>query len=191
MRTKILVVVLGCLMIGGVAFGQRAAQRGPMSMERHPVLFSALKLTDQQKTDAKKVWFELRQKQIDVRAGLQHARLDYESLASADKPDQKALNAKIKDMANLRAQLQQNKLDAWFAVNKLLTPEQQKTWKRVLEHPMMFERRARMNRMHEMGGMMNRMQMMRHPGMMQWNSKGDSMRPMMQPPNPPSPDSNN
>ncbi len=186
MKTKLLIAVLGCLMTGGVALGQWAAPKGPMGMDCHPRLFSALKLTDQQKTDSKKVWFNLQQKQIDIRAKLQHARLDYEALASADNPDQKALGAKIQEMADLKVQLQQNKLDAWFAVNKLLTPEQQKIWKRVLEHPMIFERGARMNRMGNREEMMDRMEMMRHPGMMQQRgSMGRGMGPMTQPPAPP------
>ncbi len=154
MRTKLLIVMLGLLISGSAALGQPADRQGPMRMGRHPMLFSALKLSDQQKTGVHKVWFDLRQKQIDVRASLQHARLDYEALASADNPDQKAISAKIQDMANLRAQLQQNKLDAWFAVNKLLTPEQQKTWKKVLGHPMMFQRGARLHRMADRGAMM-------------------------------------
>jgi Spy/CpxP family protein refolding chaperone len=191
MRKISLIVTLGCMLAGGVAFGQPAAMKGQMQMGRHPMLFSELKLSDQQKTDMKKVWFDLRQKQIDVRAKIDHARLDYEKLASADNPDQNALSAKIQDIANLRVQLQKNKLDAWFSANKLLTPEQQKIWKKVLQHPMMFERAGRMNMMRERGGMMNHMEMMGRPGMMQRNFRGNGMGPMTRPPNPAPPDSAN
>lgn len=166
MRTKLLIITLGLLVASGAALAQSAAPQGSMRLNRHPMLFAQLKLTDQQKAEAKKVWFDLKQKQIDVRAQLQHARLDYHELATADKPDQKALNAKIQDMANLRAQLQQNKLDSWFSVNKLLTAEQQKVWQKVLEHPIAFERRGWMNRRGHFGNMMGRRGMMRNPEMM-------------------------
>jgi Spy/CpxP family protein refolding chaperone len=190
MRTKLLIAMLGCLITGGVALGQPAAPQHRMNMMHNRAMFPGLKLTDQQKADAKKVWFGLQEKQIDVRAQLQHARLDYEQLASAADPDQKALSSKVQEVANLKAQLQQNKLDAWFAVNKFLTTDQQKVWKRVLEHPMMFERRARMNKMGNKGCMMmEKMGMMRHPGMMQHGGNmPKGMGPMMQQA-PPPPDS--
>ncbi len=167
MRTKLLVVAMSLLVAGGTVLAQPAARRGAMNWNRHPMLFAQLKLTDQQKAQAKQVWFDLAQKQIDVRAKLQHSRLDYRELASAQKPDQKALNARIQDMANLQAQLKQNKLDAWFSINKILTPEQQKVWQKVLEHPMMFDRRGGMNRGGQCDGtMMGRRGMMGNRGMM-------------------------
>lgn len=184
MRTKLLVITLGLLVASGAALAQPAARQGSMRWNHHPMLFAQLKLTEQQKVEARKVWFDLMQKQIDVRAQLAHARLDYRELATANTPDQKALNAKIQDMANLKAQLQQNKLDAWFSVNKLLTAEQQKVWKKVLEHPMSFDRRGRtMGWRHSpymmgRGGMMGRSQMMmrggawpNHAGPMMWRSQ--------------------
>lgn len=181
MRTKMLTIALSLLVAGGAALAQQPGRRATMNWSRHPMLFAQLKLTDQQKSEAKKVWFDLAQKQIDARAKLQHARLDYHELASAQKPDQKALNSKIQEMADLRAQLAQNKLDAWFSVNKLLTPEQQKVWQKVLEHPMMFQHSGRMNgRGHFNGMMMRRGGMMNGPSMMQRSgSWRGGMGPMM------------
>lgn len=189
MKTKLLIVAMSLLIAGGTVMAQPAAQRGAMNWNRHPMLFAQLKLTDQQKGQAKQIWFDLAQKQIDVRAKLEHSRLDYHELASADKPDQKALNAKIQEMANLRAQLQQNKLDAWFSINQILTPEQQKVWQKVLEHPMMFERAGRMNsRDRCQGMMMGRGSMMGNGRMLMerqetWRGPGGPM--MWQKPSPP------
>lgn len=187
MRTKLMIVALGLMVAGGVALAQPAAPQGPMGMARHERLFYGLKLTDQQKTDAHKIWFDLRQKQIDVRAKMQHARLDYEALASADKPDQKAIASKLQEMGDLRVQLQQNKLESWFAVNKILTPEQQKIWKRVLQHPMMAQHSFRAGMREKVGRMMNRMNMMDHGCMMQGRDFGPGgMHPGMNRPAPPS-----
>ncbi len=181
MKAKLLVVALSLLVAGGAALAQQPGPGARMNWSRHPMLFAQLKLTDQQKTEAKKVWFDLAQKQIDVKAKLQHARLDYHELASAQNPDQKALNSKIQEMANLRAQLMQNKLDAWFSVNKLLTPEQQKVWQRVLERPMMYGHGGQMTRIGHFRGMrMNRGGMMNGPWMMQHDgTRPGGMGPMM------------
>ncbi|MCL4540057.1 MAG: periplasmic heavy metal sensor [Bacteroidetes bacterium] len=196
MRTKLLVITISLLVAGGTALAQQRGPRGPMQMGRHPMFLAQLKLTDQQKTEVRKVWFDLMQKQIDVRAKLQHDRLDYHELALAETPDPKALSAKIQDMADLRAQLQQNKLDAWFSVNKLLTPDQQKVWKKVLEHPMMFEKRVitmRMDRRGRFGNMMDRMRMQGGQQMMRGGFMQDGQGPMMwkSRPSTASPDSNN
>lgn len=192
MRAKLLAIAMGLMVAGGAAMAQPASQRAHMNWTRHPMLFAQLKLTDQQKVEAKKVWFDLAQKQIDVRAKLQHARLDYHELAFVQKPDQKALNSKIQQIADLRAQLAQNKLDAWFSINKLLTPEQQKTWRKALERPMMFRHGMQMNGMRRFHGMMmNRERTMNGPWMMQHNgSWRGGTGPMMRQRSQSQPDSN-
>lgn len=169
MRSRILVAVLGLLVAAGAALAQQPA-RPPMHpmmmMKRAPMLFSRLKLTDQQKAEVQKIRLNMMQKQIDVRANIAHARIDYEELASAANPDQNALSAKLADIAKLQGQLRTNKLDGWFAINKILTPEQQKLWKKVLEHPMMFRhnRGERMwrGRMRNGDMIMKRMEIMRN-----------------------------
>ncbi len=175
MKSKILVAVLGLLVAAGAALAQQPARARmhPMTMKRTPMLLAQLKLTDQQKAEVQKIRLNIMQKQIDVRANIAHARIDYEELASAANPDQKAISSKLEDIAKLQGQLRTNMLDGWFAINKILTPEQQKTWKKVLERPMMFrhDRGARMwrGRMGNGGMMMNRMQIMRNGQGMQGN----------------------
>lgn len=191
MRRNVLVIALGLMLAGGTVIAQPQTPRRAAWMDHHPALLAQLKLTEQQKTQARDIWFNLQQKQIDVRAQLAHARLDYHELAAKTNPSQKSLNDKIQTMANLRAQLQQNKLDAWFAVNKILTAEQQKVWQKVLEHPMMFERRAMMNRRGHGQGMMRGRGMMGRPGMMQGNGSWQGRMGNGTPMTPPPPDSNN
>ncbi|HEY9166788.1 MAG TPA: periplasmic heavy metal sensor [Candidatus Kryptonia bacterium] len=165
MKSKFLVLVLSALAIAGTAWAQDSSmQKGPMRMWRSHTAGSQLKLTDSQKKDIQKIRFDLMQKQIDVRAKLSHARLDYGQLASADNPDAGALSDKIDEIAKLQTDLKKNMLDGWFAVNKLLTPDQQKIWKKVLEHPAMAMRRMRtqrviMNRRSGQGPMSGEMMM--------------------------------
>lgn len=180
MKSKMFVAILGVLVAAGAALAQQPARARmhPMMMKRGTMFFNQLKLTDQQKAEAQKIKLNIMQKQIDVRANIAHARIDYQELASAADPDQKALSAKLEDIAKLKGQLRTNMLDGWFAINKILTPEQQKTWKKVLEHPMMFRHNRGAgiwgDRMGNGRMMMNRIEIMRNgPGMHgNWNTWG-------------------
>ena len=143
MKAKMVMMALGFLVVAGVAFGQTdQSQTQSKSRWENPKGARGLKLTDQEKTDIQKTKFDLMQKQIDLRAKIAHDRLDYEQLASADSPDEDAIAAKMDDIAKLQSQLKKNLLDGWFAVNKILTPDQQKIWKKVLQHPRMAARRV-------------------------------------------------
>ncbi|MCL4539802.1 MAG: Spy/CpxP family protein refolding chaperone [Bacteroidetes bacterium] len=194
MRSKLIVAVLGLLFAAGAAVAQPEPPRmHQMPMMHVPMLFARLKLTDQQKAEMQKIRLNLMQKQIDIRASIAHARLDYAELASATNPDQNALAAKIQDIAKLQGELRSNRLEGWFEVNTILTPEQQKIWKDVLQHPMMF-RHNRMSgawqgRMGRGGMMMNRMEMMRNGGGMGRNMNMWGRSNMMNRQNWQSPDS--
>ena len=44
------------------------------------------------------------------------------------------LEKKMNEIADLEVQMHMIKVNSWFEINKLLTPEQQKTWKKALEY---------------------------------------------------------
>jgi Spy/CpxP family protein refolding chaperone len=91
-----------------------------------------LNLTEEQKKDVDKIRFDMEKQTIDQKANLATARLELQQLFKAENPDKSAIEKKINEMADLGVQLRMTRLNAWFAVNKLLTQEQQKTWKKVL-----------------------------------------------------------
>ncbi len=178
MRTKLLTLILGFVIIGPVAIAQPV---DPAGRQRGfgPMLQRELKLTETQRSQVQKIRFGIMKQQIDLRAQIAQDRVDYAELASAENPDQNQLSAKIQDISKLKGQLHSNMLNAWFAVNKLLTPEQQKVWKRVLEHPMMFSRGSRMHpMMHRQNGMMMKRGTMMGQGSMMMNGNGTMGRPM-------------
>ncbi len=163
MKTTLMMTILSFLVVSGGAFAQTEQQQSKSkSRWENPKGARELKLTDEQKKDIQKIKFDLMQKQIDVRSKIAHARLDYEQLTSADSPDEDAITSKIDEIAKLQVQLKKNLVSGWFAVNKILTPDQQKIWKRVLQHPRMAARRMVM-RMRTNGG--NRLN-----GLMQWRA---------------------
>ncbi|MEX2189179.1 MAG: Spy/CpxP family protein refolding chaperone [Bacteroidota bacterium] len=125
--TKILVVAAGILTIG-----LAVAQPGPGPGGRMRIS-DELNLTDQQKKQVDQIRDEAMRQGIDRRAEIAKVRLDLRQLASADKPDQSAIEKKMKEITNLRSASQSHRLNTWFNINKLLNPEQQKIWKETLE----------------------------------------------------------
>jgi Spy/CpxP family protein refolding chaperone len=93
-----------------------------------------LNLTDEQKKDVEKIHFDGEKQRIAQKAKVETARVDLQQLFKTDAPDKSAIEKKMNDIADLEVQMHMIKINSWFAVNKLLNPEQQKTWKKVLEH---------------------------------------------------------
>ena len=111
-----------------------------------------LNLTTEQKGDVAKIRFDMEKQTIAQKAKIATARVEMRQILKSDTPEKSDIEKKIKEIAELGVQLHMIKINSWFAVNKLLTVEQQKTWKKVLEmgpalrHRMMDRMRER--RMH-------------------------------------------
>ena len=139
---------------------ENAAPRGPMGAKGARVL-AQLKLTDQQRKDIDNLRFDLRKKSIDQQAKLKTERLELAQLFKADNPGQSAVEKKVAEISQLQAQQRMMFVDHWFAVNKLLTPDQQKVWKKVSARIWMQQRahsfRARAARFMGRPGMQQRM----------------------------------
>ena len=110
----------------------------PRQMREHdevamlPKILGKLKLTDVQKKDVDKIVFDEAKQVIAQRAKVETARLELRQLFNEDNPDKNTIEKKIDEVANLSAQIHINLVDGWFAINKLLTPDQQKIWKHAL-----------------------------------------------------------
>jgi Spy/CpxP family protein refolding chaperone len=122
-----------------------------LSQPEHPralqKVIAKLNLTEEQKKDVEKIRVDMEKQAVSIRANLATARIDLRQLFKADTPDKSAVEKKLNEIADLSVQIRMNKINAWFAVNKLLTLEQQKTWKKVLENAPAFARQRMMNRM--------------------------------------------
>jgi Spy/CpxP family protein refolding chaperone len=108
-----------------------------------------LNLTDEQKKNVEKIHFDSEKQTIAQKAKVETARVELQQILKADVPDKSVIEKKISEMANLKVQMHMIKVDSWFAVNKLLNPEQQKTWKKVLEHGLELQQHGRMKQMRE------------------------------------------
>ncbi|NUN71107.1 MAG: periplasmic heavy metal sensor [Bacteroidetes bacterium] len=156
MNTRIiritLLTVLSALLLG--------AQPGPgPERERRPGMHDKLNLTDAQKEQFEKISFDMKKKQIEIRAKLETARLELRRLIGADSFDKSAVEKKLTEIAGLEVQMKMNHFTTWSEKNKALTPEQQKVWKNTLK-----EQGAK--RRQRPGRMMMQREMMDHDGPM-------------------------
>jgi Spy/CpxP family protein refolding chaperone len=101
-----------------------------------------LKLTDDQKKSIENLRFEMRKKAVEQQAQMKTARLELAELFKADQPNQSAIQKKLGDISQLQSQQRLLRVDHWFAVNKLLTPDQQKIWKKASAQ-LLAQRKAR------------------------------------------------
>ncbi len=139
---RLMVLMAAVVMILGTQlYGQpNEAKQSKRFMEK-------LNLTDEQKKDVEKIHFDAEKQTIAQKAKVETAGIELRQLLKADAPDKSAIEKKINDIADLRVQMHMIKINSWFAINKLLTPDQQKVWKKVLENAPGIRRQWMMKRM--------------------------------------------
>jgi len=121
----------GIIIIALLTFGIQAYSQ-PADGRDYDRIIKRLKLTDEQKKDVNKIKVDMKKQLIDQKAKLQKARLELQEIFKVDSPDKSAIEKKLNEIADLEVQARMIKVDSWFAVNKLSTPEQQKIWKKAL-----------------------------------------------------------
>ena len=180
---------------GGMVMGHGFADHRPpfeRAMGDHgrwwsnPRMIAMLKLTDDQRKAMDAIWYQHREKLIDLQAGLEKAELAMEPLMSADQPDQAAMEAQIDKIVTARADLERANAMFLLDIRMKLTPDQ---WKQLKDM-----RQKGMDRWRGgMGGGMRGGMINRHgpgqPGQQMWRQhpKGQNGTPPSgaQPGNPP------
>jgi Spy/CpxP family protein refolding chaperone len=94
----------------------------------NPKVIERLKLTDEQRKTFDGILLEHREKLIDLKAGVEKAELEMETLVGADQPDEARILAQIDKVAQSRAELEKANARFLLAIRNKLTPEQ---WKLV------------------------------------------------------------
>lgn len=149
MKARILITVL-TLLIFGITYVFAQDEDPAPSQERMGGpgfgMMERLKLTDEQKKEMEKMRFDMAKQAIDREAKVKTARVELAQLFRADNPDKGTIEKKINEISQFQAQGKLAHVNHWFAVNKLLTPEQQKIWKNMLGQAMAMHR---MNQMRQ------------------------------------------
>ena len=94
-------------------------------------LRAELGLSDEQATQMQKMRTDGRKEAIRQRADLAVARIELEELINAPAVDQKAIDAKIRAIADLQAAQLKARTDQRLAMRRLLSPEQQEKMKQL------------------------------------------------------------
>ena len=97
--------------------------RGMSSMKER------LNLTAEQVKKIEDIQYNRRKRAIQSGAELETAQLELGRLMRADTPDQRAINAQIDKLSQLRASLAKDRVAGMFEVRGVLTPEQLKQWR--------------------------------------------------------------
>ncbi|MBI2428674.1 MAG: periplasmic heavy metal sensor [Ignavibacteriales bacterium] len=138
-----------------------ANPNNPPDRPQRMQLMEDLKLTDAQKDQFEKISYETEKKQIELRSKLESAQLDVRRLMDADNPDKTAIEKKFNDIASAQTAMKMNHFNGWFEKNKVLTPEQQKIWKKAMHQRMKMSHRAMREVKNERMPMMERRQIHR------------------------------
>ncbi len=136
MKRNIASLVLLGVLATTVALAQPpCGPMGPRGMHlRHQALLDELKLSDAQQAQMEKMRLDLMKKQTALRSKVHTLRLEIQEQFLADKVDRTAIEKNLKAITDVQQQMKMNMVDHWFQVNGILTPEQQKVWKRSATH---------------------------------------------------------
>jgi Spy/CpxP family protein refolding chaperone len=94
---------------------------------------SDLNLTEDQKRSMRSLQLDLERKRIDLQAKIQLLEVDLKSAAMSDKPDRGMIEKTLRSITDLQYQMKLSRIQHWFEVSKILTPEQQIGWKKRLK----------------------------------------------------------
>jgi len=114
------------LMIG---FLSLAAQAQPPGGGEGRGLISRLNLTDVQERQFTELTTAHRKSMVRQQSEIRLAQIDLEQLMDAGIPDRSAITAKMREISDLRHQLNLLTLDHLFNVEEILDPQQKETWR--------------------------------------------------------------
>jgi Spy/CpxP family protein refolding chaperone len=130
--------ILLSLVFSILAFGQISAQPEPGSgfPPGRGLGFRQLQrldLTDAQRKQVDELQMNHQKKMIQNKAKIDESRVDLRSAMRAETPDRSAVEKALRSVSEQQLQAKLERTKFWFDVRGVLTPEQQKRWKRIPE----------------------------------------------------------
>jgi Spy/CpxP family protein refolding chaperone len=140
MKKIALIVIAACFITGLAAAGAGAYMGGGkgrgMGMwggAHAGYIISALGLDDNQSKEVKAVLFKQQKEMIQKRAAIQVARIELREILGKDAVDIKAAEAKVKQIASLRAEAAMMHIQGMEDVKAKLTPDQRKKLSEMMQ----------------------------------------------------------
>ena len=126
------VAILGFLMLASTAIAKPAGGHGlnPARIDR---MAEKLKIDDTTVTKIKTIVYAAKAKAIDKKASLQKARLDLQRLLDVANPDRGAVMNAVDAIGRQETDMRKHRIGMLLDVAALLTPEQRKGFKRLMQ----------------------------------------------------------
>lgn len=125
---KIFVFMLAFGFLGlEIINAQPQNSKSPMRNNKTGV-FKKLNLTTEQQKQFGDIMYKQKQQSIDIRADIEKNRLEMQKMIKDNNIDEGKILSLTNDNSKLQAEMRSNKVKSWFAVYKILTPEQKGIW---------------------------------------------------------------
>ncbi len=131
LRLFLIILLTSTLAVAAIAQPRRGMEP-PMANRPIVKFMDDLNLTDSQKKEFEKFRDESSKQMIALRSKKATLGVELRELFRAESPDKGAIDKKLGEISQVESQMRQQRINHWFAVNKTLTPEQQKVWKKAL-----------------------------------------------------------
>jgi Spy/CpxP family protein refolding chaperone len=149
-RQQTFSLLLLAALVSMPALSQEPPKAPPGQMMR-PRFMERLNLSKEQKSQIEKLRADFQKQQIAQRAKIQTAAVELRQLLRAENPDKAAIEKKINELAQLRAQLSTARVNQMLNVRKILTPEQQQMIREAVKERVRGRFMERQHRMREFG----------------------------------------
>jgi len=138
---------------------QAQPQTNNMKHNKKFQLFNQLNLSAEQEQQIKDLRYQQQKKAIDLKSQVEKNRLEIKHQITSDNFDENKILELTEANSKIQAELKTSKIKTWLAINKLLTPEQQKIWKKHFEKaPRLIREKIR----HKMDRFRNERMMKHH-----------------------------
>ena len=121
---------------GGGAWGRQEQGMGPrlLAMLENDRVRTELSITDQQADRLRQIAVDTEKFSVKTRAEIVVCSMELRELLRADKPEREAVMKKVQEISDLRGQILKQRIESLLATKAVLTPEQQKKVRALLEH---------------------------------------------------------
>lgn len=133
---------LGAMDRGGWGDGMRPAHhltmgRGWMDLLDDERAKAALGLNEEQATRLRQILVDTQKSQVKIGADLAVRGIELREMLRSDNPDRAAVMKKVQEISDLRAQMMKTRVEALLAGKTVLTPDQQKKLRMIMDRQVM------------------------------------------------------
>jgi len=146
MRRIITLGLVSLLLLGFL--GIMAQGRSPMHVSNKMDMGKKLKLSDEQRQKMMDLRLQLKKDLLPLRSKLISLQTELKLQIASDNPNQGKIDDLIDQMASIRKEIQQRRVQHQLSIREMLTPEQRKIFDQRVLSPRHHKKQKMMKRMH-------------------------------------------